>query len=92
MSRLIIKLLGFVCLIIGCVGMLTPLPLGLVFFILALLLLIPTSPNVARATRWLRKKSPRVDRFMAGIIKRLPSPYRRILRATEVDILDRHSL
>lgn len=89
MQRLLMKALGFVCLGIGMLGMLTPLPFGIIFLVLASLLLIPTSPGFTAQMRRWRFRSPRFDRAMASLIRRLPSPYRRILRETDVDSLDR---
>lgn len=89
MARLAVQLIGYVLLALGIVGMLTPIPLGLVFFVLALLLLIPTSPRVTRAVQRLRTRSARLDRALSTLIRKLPSPYRRILRRTDVDPLER---
>ncbi len=90
MIRVTIMVLGYICLAIGFVGILTPIPLGLVFFVLALLMLIPTSPLVVRLIQKVRKKSPRFDRMLEGIARRLPSPYRRILKTTDLEMMDRH--
>lgn len=89
MVRLIVKTIGYLFLAIGFIGMLTPIPFGLIFFVLALLLLIPTSPTVVRLMQRARRKSHRFDTAMTGISRRLPSPYRRILKTTDVDILER---
>lgn len=87
--KLVLKALGFACLGIGMLGMLTPLPFGILFLVLASLLLIPTSPGFTAQLRRWRLNSPRFDRAMASLIRRLPLPYRRILRETDVDSLDR---
>ena len=89
MTKLMLNTLGYVFLILGIIGMLTPVPLELLFLVLSLLLLIPTSPMVTRGVRQLRKRSVRVDRGLATLIRKLPSPYRRILRQTDVDPLGR---
>lgn len=78
-------MLGFVCLVIGIIGILTPIPFGLIFLMLALLLLIPTTPGAARLVRRLRIRFGRFDRLMALAIRRSPAPYRRILRRTDID-------
>lgn len=90
MGRLIAKSLGVLCLLIGLVGILTPIPFGIIFFTLACLLLIPTSETAARAIQGARKRSRRFDAGMHAIAKRAPSPYRRILRRTDLDIGDKH--
>jgi hypothetical protein len=88
--RWIVQAFGYVFLLIGIAGLLTPIPFGVVFFTLALLLLIPTTPWVTRRVQRLRQRWARLDRMMAGLIRRLPVPYRRILRQTDVDVLDRY--
>jgi len=89
MSRVLIKSLGYLFLVLAVLGMLTPIPLGIVFFILAMLCLIPTSPWVASRIQRLRRRSHRFDRMMSAIMRRIPSPYRRILKATDVDPMER---
>ena len=88
MARIAGMLLGFVCLIIGIIGMLTPIPFGIVFMVLAFLLLIPTTPGATRMIKHLRRKSPRFVQMMAAVITRLPLPYRRILRRTDIHAMD----
>ncbi|MEE8370982.1 MAG: hypothetical protein V3R73_02465 [Sphingomonadales bacterium] len=82
--KIIIRAVGVVLLAIGIVGILTPIPFGLVFIVLALLLLIPTTPAVANLLKVLRRRSARFDLMMIKVSARLPFPYRRILRQTEV--------
>jgi len=89
MLRFSIKVLGYLFLLLGIVGLLTPIPFGIVFTILAILLLVPTSPGSARVIRYLRRKSRRLDRVMTLIIRRAPAPYRRILRQTDIDFASR---
>ena len=89
MIRFAAKLVGWVFLIIGIIGILTPIPFGIVFLALSLVLLIPTSPGVTQFVRRMRRRSPHIDRSMAAVIRRAPAPYRRILRQTDVDILHR---
>lgn len=89
MLRFAAKFLGWVLLFIGIVGVLTPIPFGIVFLALSLVLLIPTSPGLTRFLQRMRRRSPKIDRSMAAVIRRAPAPYRRILRQTDVDILHR---
>jgi UPF0716 family protein affecting phage T7 exclusion len=88
-ARLALSALGSVFLVLGIVGVLTPIPFGFVFLVLAMLLLIPTTPGAAQLVRRMRTRSSRFDRIMAAVIRRAPAPYRRILRQTDVDILHR---
>ncbi len=85
MARVLIMAIGFVFLLVGFVGVLTPIPFGLVFLLLALLMLIPTTPGVARLVQRVRRKSSRFDQLMILAIRKSPAPYRRILRRTDVD-------
>ncbi len=89
MRRILVLIAGYICLVFGIAGLLTPIPVGIIFTVLAALLLIPTSPRAARALRYLRTRSSRIDRKVADIARRVPSPYRRILQKTEVEISDR---
>lgn len=81
---------GYLFLVVGVIGLLTPIPFGVVFLALSLLLLIPTSPAAAARMMRLRRRLPRFNRFLLKVSRRLPSPYRRILRRTEVDFMDQH--
>ena len=92
MGRLIARALGILCLVIGVLGILTPIPFGIVFFTLACLFLIPTSPTAVRLIRGARRRSRRFDAAMSTVARKVPSPYRRILRETDLDFMDRHSL
>lgn len=89
MARIAGMIIGFVFLVIGIIGILTPIPFGIVFLTLSFLLLVPTTPGAARVIRRLRHSSDHFDGLMAAVIRRLPSPYRRILRETEVHVMDR---
>jgi len=73
--------------VIGIVGVLTPIPFGIVFLVLAMLLLIPTTPGAAGLEKRMRMRmrSSRFDRTMAALTRRAPAPYRRILRRTDID-------
>jgi len=89
MTRILVLIAGYICLAFGIAGLLTPVPVGIIFMVLAALLLIPTSPRAARALRCLRTRSSRIDRGVTDIARRVPSPYRRILQKTEVEVSDR---
>ncbi len=84
MMRILCRIIGFVLCLFGLIGMLTPIPLGIIPFILGLLFLVPTTPSAARAVRWARRKIRIFDRVMSAATNRLPYPYRRVLRETEV--------
>lgn len=87
MIRLFFQGIGFILLFVGIVGVLTPIPFGIFFIILALLFLIPTTPAVLKGVRHLRRRYPAFDARMYGLTRKLPYPYRRVFRRTEVDIL-----
>ena len=91
MARFALQTLGALCLILGIIGMLTPIPFGIIFLALSMMILIPTTPGVARVVQRMRRKSSRFDRMMAAAIRRAPAPYRRILRQTDVDVFYRSS-
>ena len=82
--RIILRTIGFIFLAIGIVGILTPIPFGFVFIIVALIFLIPTTPAAVTWVRILRRRSSRFDKAMEGLSYRLSFPFRRILRRTEV--------
>ncbi len=88
MRRWLARLIGATLTFFGIIGMLTPIPFGLIFFIIGLLFLIPTTPVAADAVRWARRKIGLFDRAMHAATDRMPHPYRRILRQTEIDITD----
>lgn len=87
MIRLFFQGIGFILLFVGIIGVLTPIPFGLFFLILSMLFLIPTTPSVVKVVRHLRRRYPAFDARMDALTRRLPYPYRRVLRRTEVDIL-----
>jgi hypothetical protein len=68
--------------------MLTPIPFGIIFFVAGLMFLIPTTPAVVRLIQNLRRKSDTFNNAMSAVTRRLPAPYRRVLRRTEVSALD----
>ena len=84
MMRILCRIIGIVLCLFGIIGMLTPIPLGIIPFIIGLLFLVPTTPSAARAVRWARRKIRIFDRVMSAATNRLPYPYRRVLRETEV--------
>ncbi len=84
MTRLICRILGSALCFFGILGMLTPIPFGLILFIIGLLFLIPSTPSAAGAVRWARRKIRVFDRMMSATTNRMPYPYRRILRETEI--------
>lgn len=84
MVRIALIATGFCCLLIGLVGILTPIPFGVVFITLSALILIPTLPGADNAIRRLRVRFTRFDRMLHSVARRVPSPYRRILKRTDV--------
>jgi len=88
MGRILCRIIGGALCFVGIIGMLTPIPFGIVFFVIGLLFLIPSTPSAAKPVRWARAKVGLFDRAMDGITRRSPMPYRRILRQTEPDFGD----
>ncbi|WP_417451382.1 hypothetical protein [Kordiimonas sp.] len=88
MIRILCRLVGSAFCFIGIIGMLTPIPFGLIFFVIGLLFLIPTTPSVARLVRSARGRSGLFDRVMHTATRAAPAPYRRVLRRTEIDSFD----
>ena len=84
MLRLLMIGLGFAFLLIGIVGILTPIPFGIVFLCLSFILLVPTVPGAAGVVQHVRRKSRVFDGVMSTVTNKAPMPYRRILRQTEV--------
>ena len=82
--KIILRTIGLVFLAVGIIGVLTPIPFGLVFILISLLFLIPTTPAAASLVRIMRRRSARFDQMMVGASNRMPFPFRRILRQTEV--------
>jgi len=82
--RILFQIIGTVLVLFGLLGILTPIPLGFVFFIIGLMFLIPTSPLVVRIIQKTRRRYKKVDGAFDAITHRLPLPYRRILKKTEV--------
>lgn len=83
MLKIIAQIIGFALMFIGVLGVLTPIPFGIFFFILSLLFLVPTTPFVTRLIRRMRGRFPWRDARLLAITRRLPMPYRRVLRETE---------
>ncbi len=89
MTRFLCRILGFFFLLIGFIGVLTPIPFGLVFIFIAMLFLIPTTPSFANMVRRTRTKSRMVNKAFDSMTRRAPSPYKRVLRETEPTDFDR---
>ena len=83
MLRILCQFIGLGFCIIGLLGMLTPIPFGLIFFIIGLMFLVPTSPTATRTVRWARRRVPFFDSVMQSATRRAPLPYKRVLRQTE---------
>lgn len=84
MMRLLCRIIGGALCFFGLIGMLTPIPFGLILFVIGLLFLIPSTPSAANAVRWARRKVRVFDRVMSAATNRMPYPYRRVLRETEI--------
>ena len=85
MKRLICRVVGTAFLLVGLVLAVLPIPFGILFILIGLMLLIPSSPLFARSVRRARARFGHVDGAFAFLTQRTPVPYRRILRATEPD-------
>ncbi|NVJ98666.1 MAG: hypothetical protein HWE25_10970 [Alphaproteobacteria bacterium] len=88
MVRILCQIIGGAFCFFGIIGMLTPIPFGIIFFVIGLLFLIPTTPSVTRLVRRARGRFDMFDRAMDAVTRRAPAPYRRVLRRTEVGGLD----
>lgn len=84
MKKLILQMVGSAFAFFGVIGMLTPIPFGVVFFVIGLLFLIPTTPVVAGWVRGARRRIRVLDSALSAATNRMPYPYRRILRETEL--------
>jgi len=92
MAKMIMTMIGLILLSAALIGALTPIPLGIVFLVPALLILIPASPLAASMIRDMRRRSNHLDRSLVQVSRRLPDSYRRILSQTEIGELDRGPL
>lgn len=88
MRKLLARTIGGGLVFIGLIGMLTPIPFGIFFFIAGLMFLIPTTPAVTNMVRKARRRVRPFDRMMSYATNRAPYPYRRILRETEIQFSD----
>lgn len=88
MARILCRIIGSALCFFGILGMLTPIPFGLILFVIGLLFLIPSTPSAARAVRWMRMKVSPFDKAMHAVTRRAPAPYRRVLRQTEIGSFD----
>jgi len=88
MMRILCRIIGGALCFFGVIGMLTPIPLGIVPFILGLMFLIPTTPSAATFVRKARGRIGIFDRTMTAVTRRAPTPFRRVLRMTEVNLYD----
>lgn len=82
--RFLISIIASVFLVLGLILWILPLPFGLILTCLSLMVLLAVSPRAARWMRGLRRRFAIFDQGMTGLTRRLPMPYRRILRQTEV--------
>jgi len=88
MMRIFSRIIGGALCFFGVIGMLTPIPFGLILFIIGLMFLIPTTPSAARVVRGARKRISLFDRAMYAATRRAPTPFRRVLRMTETEAYD----
>ena len=71
--------------LLGIILGIAPIPIGWLMMLIGLMFLIPTTPSVARFIRGLRRRSRMVDGAFASLTRRAPTPYRRVLKETEVE-------
>lgn len=88
MKRMICRVIGTALVLMGTLAMLTPIPFGLILFLIGLMFLIPSTPAAARPVRWMRARVRPFDTALSAMTVRLPVPYRRVLRQTEVGAPD----
>lgn len=89
MLRFFLVLLGGFFFLFGIIGVLTPIPLGLLFLVLGASLLIAISHRFRRSVGGLRRRSRLVDNSMDRAERYTPRAYRRVLRSTRVNDWDR---
>lgn len=80
--NLLIKLVAIVCLIIGSITLLTPIPTGMLLIGVSIALLVPTSPTAQSWVGKLRRRHKFLDRHLHDIEPRLPTPLRTALAKT----------
>lgn len=85
MIRIILRVIGIAFVLLGIVLGFAPIPIGWIMVLIGLMFLIPTTPSVVRLIKGMRRRSQTVDRAFAGLSRRAPTPYRRVLKETEVD-------
>ncbi|MFC3053477.1 hypothetical protein [Kordiimonas pumila] len=83
MIRILCRLIGSLLCFFGIIGLLTPIPFGLIVFVIGLMFLIPSTPVSAQWVKGARRKIGFLDKAMHHITEKLPTPYRRILRTTD---------
>jgi len=92
MIRILCRIIGGIFSVIGVLVLILPIPLGLiigmVFLLIGLMFLIPSTPSTAKFVRSARMKASWFDRAMTSMTRRLPAPYRRILSKTEIGAFD----
>lgn len=81
--RWVMITVGVLILALGLILSVLPIPFGLLLVCVALFILIPTVPGLDGRIARLRKRFIVLDRAVSAITRRLPVPYRRILRRTE---------
>ncbi|WND02916.1 hypothetical protein QGN29_00880 [Temperatibacter marinus] len=88
MARILCRIIGSALCFIGIIGMLTPIPFGIIFFVIGLMFLVPSTPSAARLVQKARKQFGLFDKSMSFATNKMPYPYRRILRRTEIDPIE----
>lgn len=84
MIRIILRVIGIVFVLLGIVLGIAPIPIGWLMMLIGLMFLIPTTPSVVRLIKGMRRRSSTVDKAFTGLARRAPTPYRRVLKETEV--------
>ena len=85
MFRYFLMIVGYLFLFVGILGVLTPIPFGLIFMVISFIFLIPTAPWTLDAIKYFRRRFNSFDRGMDVISRKLPMPYRRIIRQSELN-------
>lgn len=80
--RFALTIFAIILIIVGIITAPTPVPFGIIFIILGILLLSSVAPGLVR---WLRKRWRWFDRQMLRVEKRLPNWIAKHLRKSQVE-------
>lgn len=83
LARIVVTIAALVVIVYGVIAALTPLPAGVLFIVLGLIMIALANPRARPLLKAMRRRWPWFDKMVRVIAERAPDRYQRGLDETE---------